>query len=241
MAGVNRDCNQECIWNAPGTGCIKPDSMVCEIEERGKRMKTEIIKIKGDWQEVVDDCRATVKKSPLGKEPSKEFKKAILISEHDPIRDIILKFTWRDIKYWVAMHWKTHIWRSRTNTQRNDRQSDYDRDEAPQRTLIDLVGDPNVQHLIDTWRKRLCFMASPETRELAEDLKIVLHGVEPEISDVLVPNCVYRCGCPEMGGGCGWYSNMVARYPDLASTDIQKRYDAYNEIFYGARRGEDGN
>ena len=84
-------------------------------------------------------------------------------------------------------------------------------------------------------------MASPETRELAEDLKIVLHGVEPEISDVLVPNCVYRCGCPEMGGGCGWYSNMVAKYPDLASTDIQKRYDAYNEIFYGARRAEDGN
>lgn len=41
--------------------------------------KTEILKIKGDWQEVVDDCRATVKKSPLGKEPSTAFKKAILI------------------------------------------------------------------------------------------------------------------------------------------------------------------
>ena len=51
-------------------------------------MKTEILKIKGDWQEVVDDCRATVKKSPLGKEPSYAFKKAILISEHSPIRDI---------------------------------------------------------------------------------------------------------------------------------------------------------
>ena len=36
--------------------------------------KTEILKIKGDWQEVVDDCRATVKKSPLGKEPSEAFK-----------------------------------------------------------------------------------------------------------------------------------------------------------------------
>lgn len=29
-------------------------------------MKTEIIKVKGDWQEVVNDCRATVKSRLLG-------------------------------------------------------------------------------------------------------------------------------------------------------------------------------
>ena len=61
--------------------------------------KTEILKIKGDWRAVVDDCRATVKKPPLGKEPSKTFKKAILISEHSPIRDISVKFSWKNIKY----------------------------------------------------------------------------------------------------------------------------------------------
>ena len=194
-------------------------------------MKTEIIKIKGDWQEVVNDCRATVAKSELGREPSEKFKREILISEHDPIRDIEIKFRWKNIKYWVAMHWKTHIWRSRTNTQRNDRQDNYDRNKAPQDSPIDLTGDPNVQHLIDTWRKRLCSMASPETRALAEDLKVVLHEVEPEISDVLVPNCVYRCGCPEQWG-CHWFDKMVDKYPDLASTDIQRRYDAYNKIFW---------
>ena len=32
-------------------------------------MKTEIIKIKGDWSEIVDDCRATEGKEYLGKEP----------------------------------------------------------------------------------------------------------------------------------------------------------------------------
>ena len=194
-------------------------------------MKTEIIKIKGDWEEVVNDCRATVAKGELGREPSEKFKREILISEHDPIRDIEIKFRWKNIKYWVAMHWKTHIWRSRTNTQRNDRQDNYDRNKAPQDSPIDLTGDPNVQHLIDTWRKRLCSMASPETRVLAEDLKVVLHEVEPEIADVLVPNCVYRCGCPEQWG-CHWFDKMVAKYPDLASTDIQRRYDAYNKIFW---------
>lgn len=193
---------------------------------------TEIIKIKGDWEEVVNDCRMTVAKSELGHEPSTAFKKAILISEHDPIRDIEVKFRWANIKYWVAMHWKTHIWRSRTNTQRNDRQANYDRNKAPQDSPVEFIGDANAQHLIDTMRKRLCFMAAPETREYAEDLKKTLRKIEPELSDVLVPNCIYRCGCPE-NGKCKFFEAVSNDYPDIASTDIQKRYDAYNKLFYG--------
>lgn len=195
-------------------------------------MLTEIIKIKGDWEEVVNDCRMTVSKGELGHEPSKAFKKAILISEHDPIRDIEVKFRWANIKYWIAMHWKTHIWRSRTNTQRNDRQENYDRDEEPQKHPVEFIGDANAQHLIDTMRKRLCYMAAPETRKYAEDLKETLREIEPELSDVLVPNCIYRCGCPE-NGECQFFKNIVKHYPDMASTDIQKRYDAYNKLFYG--------
>ena len=195
-------------------------------------MKTEILKIKGDWQEVVNDCRATVAKDELRHEPSTKFKRSILVSEHDPIRDIEIKFRWKNIPYWIAMHWKTHIWRSRTNTQRNDRQGEYDRNKAPQDSPVDFIGDPNVQHLIDTMRKRLCMMASKETRDYAKDLKETLRAVEPEISDVLVPNCVYRCGCPE-NGGCKFFEMAVKTFPDMASTDIQKRYDAYNKFFYG--------
>ena len=195
-------------------------------------MLTEIIKIKGDWEEVVDDCRMTVSKGGLGHEPSTAFKKAILISEHDPIRDIEVKFRWANMKYWIAMHWKTHIWRSRTNTQRNDRQDNYDRDEEPQKHPVEFVGDANAQHLIDTMRKRLCYMAASETREYAEDLKKTLLKVEPELSNVLVPNCVYRCGCPE-NGKCKFFETLVQKNPHIASTDIQKRYDAYNKFFYG--------
>ena len=55
-------------------------------------MKTEIIKIKGDWEEVVNDCRATVGKDELGHEPSAKFKRGILIAEHEPIRDIWFKW-----------------------------------------------------------------------------------------------------------------------------------------------------
>lgn len=196
-------------------------------------MKTEIIKVKGDWQEVVDDCRATVAKPPLGKEPSEEWKRSILIAEHEPIRDIWIKWKWRGIKYWIAMHWKTHIWPSRVNTQRTDR-TGIDRDSKSQDAPIDFTGDANCQHLIDTMRKRLCYMAASETREYAQSLKRELHPIEPELADVLVPNCVYRCGCPETKC-CGewlrfkdWCSSKGF---DVRSLDIRYRYELYNAYF----------
>ncbi len=190
---------------------------------------TEIIKIKGDWEEVVDDCRATMGKGPLGKAPSRSWRRRILIAEHEPIRDITIKWRWARIPYWVAMHWKTHIWRCRTISQRNDRQSGYDRNAARQDAPVTLIGDANPQHLIDTMRKRLCRKASPETRACAEDLKRKLQPVEPEIADMLVPNCVYRCGCPEMEP-CGLWERMLKETDDaVASMSISRRYDAYNE------------
>ena len=208
-------------------------------------MKTEIIKIKGDWQEVVDDCRATVAKPPLGHEPSGEWKTNILIAEHEPIRDIWVKWKWRGIKYWIAMHWKTHIWPSRVNTQRSDR-TGVERDKKPQDSPVDFTGDANAQHLIDTMRKRLCRCASKETREYAEDFKAALWDVQPELSDVLVPNCVYRCGCPEMCS-CGMWIVFVdwCKYNNLSlcveSLPIKERYDMYNCWFYNEhRRIEDG-
>ena len=57
--------------------------------------KTEILSIAGSWEEVVDDCRASVSKPPLGHEPSTAFKLGILIAEHTPIRLIRIRWRWR--------------------------------------------------------------------------------------------------------------------------------------------------
>lgn len=193
--------------------------------------KTEILKIKGDWEEVVNDCRATVGKAALGKEPSHKFKRAILISEHSPIRDIIFKWRWVDIKSWVATHWVRHKWECFVKTQRTDR-TGVDRDSLPQESPVDFTGEANVQHLIDTMRKRLCRQASIDTRHYAEDLKLSIHDREPEISDVLVPNCVYRCGCPEMSTCTYWDRLVKETNGAILTSDIQKRYDLYNQVFW---------
>lgn len=195
-------------------------------------MKTQIVKIKGDWEEVVNDCRATVGKGELGKEPSREFKRKILLSEHSPIRDLIVKWKWDPIKSWVATHWVRHKFEKFVKTQRTDR-TGVNRDELPQGAEVTFTGEANSQALIDTFRKRLCYQASPETREYAEDFKTRLHDYEPELADVLVPNCIYRCGCPEMAT-CGMWKHWVEQTGGAIETsDIQKRYDIYNALVRG--------
>lgn len=194
-------------------------------------MKTKILKVKGDWEEVVDDCRATVGKEELGHEPSQKFKIGILIAEHSPIRDISVKWRWRDMAHWVTVHWVRHKWEKFVRTQRSDR-TGIPRDKLPQDEPQTFTGEANCQHLIDTMRKRLCRQASPETRGYAEDLKLAIIADRRihELGLVLVPNCVYRCGCPEMSN-CGWFQRAMKREPDLLSTNIRVRYEAYNRIF----------
>lgn len=201
-------------------------------------MKTEITKIKGDWMEVASDCRSTVGKPPLDHEPSTEFKRKILIAEHSTIRDISVKWIWKGIKSWIATHWSRHKWECFIRTQRSDR-TGIDRDKLPQDALVDFVGEANVQAQIDTMRKRLCRKAAPETRQYAEDFKAALHEIEPEISDVLCPDCVYRAGCPEMtpcGDGKCFFDVLIDQTAGaVATTHIQDRYDAYNKFFYERR------
>lgn len=193
--------------------------------------KTEIIKIKGDWQEVLNDCRFTVGKDALGKEPSEKFKRGMIICEHSPIRDITIKWRWLKIPHWVSVHWVRHKWECFVRTQREDR-AGVPRSELSQEEPQNFTGEGNVQHLIDTWRKRLCFQASDKTRELAEDFKMELHEkYDRYIADGLVPNCIYRCGCPELNC-CEFYDRLSEIIPKVKSTNIQERYDAYNEWFY---------
>lgn len=200
-------------------------------------MKTKILKIKGDWAEVVDDCRSTVGKESLGREPSAEFKRRILIAEHSPIRDIIFKWKWEDIKSWIATHWVRHKWECFVKSQRTDR-TGVNRDKLPQDAPVNFTGEANAQHLIDTMRKRLCYQAAPETRQYAEDLKAAITEVEPEIGRVLVPNCIYRCGCPEMqtcglwGQFVDWCAKNHLWYGEVLQ-NIQARYDTYHEFLAG--------
>ena len=198
-------------------------------------MKTVFEDIRADWKLVKNACRTTMRKAFSEKDASETFKKAILICEHSPIRLIEFYWKWENIPYFVGMEWARHKFEKFISSQRNDRQNEYDRNAARQDTPIIFDGYANMQNLIDAWRKRLCYMAHPEARKLAEDFKAELSLSHPAESDVLVPNCIYRCGCPEFQS-CGMFSRfwkwVIKTHPDADIFDLQKRYNLYNEWFY---------
>ena len=100
------------------------------------------------------------------------------------------------------------------------------------RKVLDNDIEKNRQLLIDMARGQLCRQQEKEIVLHAERLKIALHLVEPELSDQMVPECVYRCGCP-YEDGCGWFDKAASNNPNITSTCISARYAAYNEVFYG--------
>lgn len=183
-----------------------------------------------DWKRVKNHCRTTDNKEFTDKEPSDEFKKKLLVSEHSPIRLLEFDWTWTKIYYWVSTEWSRHKFEKFISTQRDDRANcNMPRGEKPQNAAVNFDGYANMQNLIDAWRKRLCFKATPEARKLAIDFKETMHKAHPLEADVLVPNCIYRGGCPEFTE-CGFYKRFSELYGNIGN--IQDRYDKYNEFFY---------
>jgi thymidylate synthase ThyX len=198
-------------------------------------MMTEFIKIDFDWQTVKNFCRSTVKKRFTDGEPSYEFKRSLLIAEHSPIRELNVQWIWESIKYWVSTEWSRHKFEKYITSQRNDRQKEYDRNKAPQDSPVDFIGSANMQQLIDSFRKRLCYTATKEARELALDFKLELSKQFPIEASVLVPHCVYRGGCSEMLK-CGhyqrfleWWKDTVEYDDEFCPEDINMRYSAYHQ------------
>lgn len=172
-------------------------------------MQVKLIKVKGDWKEVLNRARTTVKKDFIDKEPSENFKHKILIAEHSPIRSLIYCFKIKDIKSWSATHFARHHvgiekWIS---TQRTDR-TGINRDELSQGALVDMEIEANVQALINLARKRLCNQASPETIQVMCEIKKEVAKKDKLVASAMVRECIYRGFCPEINS-CGFDKTEV--------------------------------
>lgn len=164
----------------------------------------DIFKHEDRWQDVKDSAMNTIGKT-TGKYPTSEWKRKMVISEHSPIRLLTFYWRWKDLKSWVSVHFVRHKFGIEhfVKSQRTDR-TGVDRDKLPQDSLVNHACEANAQALIYVSRKRLCNMASVETREEWKKLKAEVAEVEPEIASCMVRECVYRNGlCPEMMS-CGF-------------------------------------
>lgn len=203
--------------------------------------KTKILKVKADWTEVKNECRNTVNKEATDTPAKAKFIENVLVSEHSPIRMVKILFRWENIKSWVSVHFARHWlgWDKWISTQREDR-TGKDRDKAPQDTPVNMDVEANAQACINVSRFRLCYAASPETRERMEDLKHSIKDAgEEQLAFVMQKNCIYRAGCPEFPGtGCGYWERFCEKHKNENLLDIRTRYRLADEDFYEARKGK---
>jgi thymidylate synthase ThyX len=176
-----------------------------EVQERGESvMRVSLLKYptEEDWELVKRAALTTVDKTAKAP-PSMEWKRGILEARHSPIRLLHFVFEIRDIPYWVSVHLCRHVHAVPfVRSQRNDRQSEYDRNSARQDAPVSMMWEMNAEELCIIANKRLCKMASKETRKVVAMMCAAVTEKLPEFTDVLVPACMYNGVCHEMHGGC---------------------------------------
>ena len=107
-----------------------------------------------DWLEVKARALVTVGKKAVTP-PTEEWKRKILEARHSPIRRLQFSF-YIECPYWVSVHLCRHIHaQPYVKSQRNDRQSEYDRNSAPQNAHVCMIWDMNAEELMTIANKRL--------------------------------------------------------------------------------------
>lgn len=156
-------------------------------------MNIEIIKhpTAEDWILCKKCALVTIGKN-IKTEPTWEWKHDILKARHSPIRELKFVFYLEGIPSWVATHLARHVHaQPYIQTQRNDRQTKYDRRKAPQDAPVNMMWSVNAEELMVIANKRLCKLASEETREIIQIICNKVLEVNDEFAGLLVPMCQY--------------------------------------------------
>ena len=162
--------------------------------------KVELLKYptQKDWEWVKTCTLNTVgKKSATA--PTDEWKKKLVLAEHSPLRELWFGIR-MEIPYYVSVHFvRHHIGVNHyIQSQRNDRQTNYDRTEAPQGAPVSHIMSVNAQELVFMSHKRLCRQADKFTRAVMIEIVRQVVEIAPELKEALVPLCEYRNGkCTE--------------------------------------------
>lgn len=175
-------------------------------------MKVTVLKYPtdADWMLVKKAAFRTIGKD-TETEPTLEWKQRILKAVHSPIRMLEYAVLMEDVPSWVSVHLVRHVHAQPfISTQRNDRlerEEGYDRRKAPQDTPVSMIWYFNAEELMTICHKRLCLLASKETREAVQEVVRVIKGVSPEWlgTDLLAPLCVYRGGICSEFHPCEYY------------------------------------
>jgi hypothetical protein len=197
--------------------------------------KVELLKIpsENDWMITKLMTLNTVGKSST-KLPTEEWKHKLIMSEHSPIRTLnfVIKM---EIPYWVSVHFCRHFIGVThcVQSQRNDRQENYDRTTAPQGEMVSHMMYINAQELMFMARRRLCMQASKETREVMKEICRLVEEACPYMKGALEPMCSYRGGrCTEFTC-CGYNEKFKVSKSEEFET---QKLDFFKTMWYNVYR-----
>lgn len=137
--------------------------------------------------------------------------------EHSPSRTQLFKVKMYDIFSFVSVHFVRHsaVGQQHYVTSNRDDRGGEGNIEVNRLSLVNHLMILNAQHLIDMSKKRLCFKASPETKEVMELIKGYVGILDPDLSKYMVPNCVYKGGYCSEPKPCGNYNVKIYNPNDI--------------------------
>ena len=181
-----------------------------------------------DWKRCLMLARATQGKFDAPKEPSLEWKRKILRSEHSPIRTLMFTIRMNNIPYCNSVHFVRHKYgvEHYVQSQRVNEERGAERQDAPVTHIMDI----NAQELIFMAHKRLCHKADNVTREIMIAIRKAILETDLDVDEgeasvwygVLVPACKYNLDNCQEFKPCGVYE--VVKTASMMKSFLQSLY-----------------
>ncbi len=206
-----------------------------------KGMSIEIKTWEEDWEEVKKAALTTIHKKSTRKDISKDWKEAMIIGRHSPIREFRVKLKITNIPRWIADQLVRHNVgvNNYMGTMRPDR-GNVPRSEQTMEQETVFQQSYNIDSFLNMTSSRLCIgVVSTETRLLVEKIVEKLYSIEPEIAKYCVPPCINQGGCKEKaitelmhGKSCNYYERFSEDMKSVYIHDLKGRYSFYESFRY---------
>lgn len=176
-----------------------------------------------DWKRCLLFARATQGKFNTPNEPTDDWKRKILRSEHSPIRTLMFTILMKNIPYCNSVHFVRHKYgvEHYVQSQRKNPERGADRQDAPVTHIMDI----NAAELLFMARKRLCFKADLTTHEIMAKIVYEICKKDEIYRGIFAP----ACNCDEKNcrefKPCGMFSALNRQLKHQAISEAENRLD----------------
>ena len=174
------------------------------------------------WRTAREVARKTMDNDDTEAPVSEAFKIKLLTSGHSPIRELRFKVKIDNMSVFTCQQYTRHHIALESHSvqelihstdvehyvasQRPDRRNGKERGE-----FCNYSFTINMQGLIDASKKRLCNGAEAEAVKIWKGVRECMHHINPELSRLMHPSCVWDGGCKEIYSKCRWFETSAGK------------------------------